>query len=370
MKLLIDKLIVLLLCMTVFFKAEITAPLISGMLTALTSAFLCQVMWKRQAPRLTIELVFGFVSAVFPAASFFSALPLYESVRSRDKVGTAVIAAGALRGFFIYGEEYIVPFSACVIAVYLSLSSAALIRQQKELNKSRDSSVELERLLKRRNRELHENLEYELRINTLNERNRIAREIHDNVGHILSRTLLQTGALCAVCPTEQTFLKNGLEDLRENLDTAMESIRKSVHGIRDESLDIRLELEKITSGIKERFDTDIMYDMTDEMPLKIKLGFIAILKEAVSNIARHSDGDRVQIILREHPALYQLTVYDNGSGKPKSGGMGLEDMRQRTEDMGGNFGISVNKGFTVFASVKKYDTVKETASPYPREEDR
>ena len=173
------------------------------------------------------------------------------------------------------------------------------------------------------------------------------------MGHILSRTLLQTGALCAICPKEQEAVKSGLEYLKENLNTAMESIRKSVHGIRDESLDMPLELEKITSGIKERFKTEIVYDINGEMPPKIKLGFIAILKEAVSNISRHSSGNRVQIILREHPALYQLIVYDNGSGKPQGGGMGLDDMRQRAEDLGGNFSVSVNNGFTVFVSVKK-----------------
>lgn len=353
MRLLIDKSLILILCIIPFFNGEITSSTVSGVLFAVAAASVCQFIEKRKLPKLIFELVFAAASVIVPEISFFSALPLYEAVRTKDKVGTAAICAGILRGLFVYGERYMLTLAVCILAVYLSINSVILSSQHDSLIKSRDNSVELERLLKRRNRELQENLDYELRINTLNERNRIAREIHDNVGHILSRTLLQTGALCAICPKEQEAVKNGLEDLKENLNTAMESIRKSVHGIRDESLDMPLELEKITAGIKERFKTDIVYDINGEMPPKIKLGFVAILKEAVSNISRHSSGDKVQIILREHPALYQLIVYDNGNGKPQGGGMGLEDMRQRAEDLGGNFSVSVDKGFTVFVSVKK-----------------
>lgn len=353
MRILIDKSLILILCIIPFIHTEITSSMVSGILFSLAVTSVCQTMEKRKLLKQIFEIMFGAVSAVIPEISFFSALPLYDAVRTRDKAGTAAICVGILRGFFLYGENGLFTFAICILAVYLSINSVVLSKQHDSLIKSRDDSVELERLLKRRNRELQENLDYELRINTLNERNRIAREIHDNVGHILSRTLLQTGALCAICPKEQEEVKSGLEDLKENLNTAMESIRKSVHGIRDESLDMPLELEKITSGIKERFKTEIVYDINGEMPPKIKLGFIAILKEAVSNISRHSSGNRVQIILREHPALYQLIVYDNGSGKPQGGGMGLDDMRQRAEDLGGNFSVSVNNGFTVFVSVKK-----------------
>lgn len=353
MRFLIDKSVILILCVIPFLNSDITFPLISGVLFSVAISCLCQVADKRRTLKNALEAGFGAASILFPEISLFSALPLYEAVRTREKAGTAVIAAGAVRGIFIYREEF-VPFAAiCLLAVYLSINSVTLISQREQIIKSRDSSVELERLLKRRNRELKENLEYEIKINTLNERNRIAREIHDNVGHILSRTLLQTGALCAVCPKDQTKMKSGLEDLKQSLDSAMESIRKSVHGIRDESLDMCLELKKITSALKERFEVETVYDIKEEMPPKIKLCFIAILKEAVSNISRHSTGNKAQIILREHPALYQLIVYDNGSGKPQGDGMGLEDMRQRAEDLGGNFSVSCNKGFTVFVSVKK-----------------
>ena len=357
MKFLIEKIFLLLICILALTNSEPTGEVIAGGLISVTAAFFCQAAEKRKPVRLICELCFGALTIILPEASVFAALPLYEAARKRDTFGGAAVLLGAIVGLFRYKSDFLIPAAACALAVYLAISVSAFGELHAKFLKSRDDSVELERLLKRRNRELKENMEYELRINTLNERNRIAREIHDNVGHILTRSLLRVGALNTVCPKEADVLKDGLSVLRDDLNTAMESIRKSVHGIRDESVDLRLELEKITSELKNRFKTELIYDTSGEIPAKIKLAFTAILKEAVSNILKYSSGDKVQITVREHPALYQLIVFDNGTSSKSLGsadeGMGIDDMRQRAEDIGGNFRIDQGAGFTVFVSVRK-----------------
>lgn len=354
MKYLAEKLIILVICVLSLYDMEITYRILAGGLLALSAACFCQALEKRKVPRLTSELLYGAAALVFPEMSFFAALPLYEAARAKDAAGIAVIILGAARGLFLFGSSRLIPFAACILSVYLAFCAVFSECRRVKLIESRDNSVELERLLKRRNRELKENMEYELKINTLNERNRIAREIHDNVGHILTRSLLGTGALIAVCPKEQKELREGLIVLKDNLNSAMESIRKSVHDIRDDSLDLKIILDKITADLRKRFKTELIYDIKGEMPAKIKTAFTAILKEAVSNILRHSSGDKVQITVREHPALYQLIIYNNGSGGKVSGtGMGLDDMRQRAEELNGIFRVDSEKGFTVFVSVKK-----------------
>ncbi|MDE6580743.1 MAG: sensor histidine kinase, partial [Ruminiclostridium sp.] len=136
----------------------------------------------------------------------------------------------------------------------------------------------------------------------------------------------------------------------------MNSIRESVHGIRDNSLDLKTEGEKILAPLSERFSLSFDYDISEEMPSKIKLCFISVMKEAVSNITRHSNGNTAKITLREHPSIYQLVIHDNGtttySGEITEG-MGLNNMRERTESLGGYFRINCDEGFTVFVSVKK-----------------
>ena len=354
MKYLAEKLIILVICALSLYGMEITHTLLAGGLLSTAAACFFQVMEKRKTPRMITELCYAVLALIFPEISYFAALSLYEAARAKDVLGIAVIAVSAVRGAAVYGHVYLIPLALCILSVYMGFCAGIYENRRIQLLESRDNSVETERLLKNRNRELKENMDYTLKINTLNERNRIAREIHDNVGHILSRSILSTGALAAVCPPGQKALKDGLNALKNDLDSAMESIRKSVHDIRDDSFDLKLTLDKMTAELKKSFKTEIMYDVGDEMPIKIKIAFTAILKEAISNILKHSNGDKVQITVREHPALYQLIVCDNGTGGKTFGdGMGIDDMRQRAEDINGIFRVASENGFTVFVAVRK-----------------
>ena len=83
-------------------------------------------------------------------------------------------------------------------ALLLGLRTQGLLRYRSQYQEAQDGARELSLHLERQNRELLDKQDYEVRLATLNERNRIAREIHDNVGHLLSRSLLQVGALQVV----------------------------------------------------------------------------------------------------------------------------------------------------------------------------
>lgn len=64
----------------------------------------------------------------------------------------------------------------------------------------------------------------------------------------------------------------------------------------------------------------------------MKYCFISITKEAFANIMKHSNATKVRLILREHPALYQLCVEDNGTGvsyDPGKSGIGILNMKER-----------------------------------------
>ena len=94
---------------------------------------------------------------------------------------------------------------------------------------------------------LLEKQDYEIQVATLNERNRIAREIHDSVGHLLSRSILQLGALKAV-HRQEPELNAQLDTLKSTLSQAMDSIRESVHDLHEESIDLRSQLETLCRG--------------------------------------------------------------------------------------------------------------------------
>ena len=90
----------------------------------------------------------------------------------------------------------------------------------------------------------------------------------------------------------------------------MNSIRESVHDLHDESIDLRQSIAEATREMKEHYQLTVDYDMSPEIPRNVKYCFITAVKEAMSNIAKHSDADKISVILREHPAFYQMTVED------------------------------------------------------------
>ncbi|MDE6725613.1 MAG: hypothetical protein K2J79_08405, partial [Ruminiclostridium sp.] len=316
----------------------------------------CTAISPKKIIKTAAEGIFSLLCVFYPALLPFLPLTVYEAVRTKDFAPLFLGGISLVSALPQAPLSCVYPLILCLLAVYSCLKTENNKALSEKNNQNRDDSTELQRIMSRRNRELRENLDYEVHITALNERNRIAREIHDNVGHLLSRSLLQTGALSAICPKDQTAMKEAIDGLKDTLDSAMNSIRESVHGIRDNSLDLKTEGEKILAPLSERFSLSFDYDITEEMPSKIKLCFISVMKEAVSNITRHSNGNTAKITLREHPSIYQLVIHDNGtttySGEITEG-MGLNNMRERTESLGGYFRINCDEGFTVFVSVKK-----------------
>ena len=82
---------------------------------------------------------------------------------------------------------------------------------------------------------------------------------------------------------------------------------------------------------------------------------IAIVKEAMANIIKHSNATKVSVMLREHPGFYQLLIEDNGTQSSESDtpGIGLTNMRQRVEALGGNIHFRTEAGFAIMVSIRK-----------------
>ena len=263
-----------------------------------------------------------------------------------------------------HGQLYLFIFGI-LLSLVLKLKEEAYEELEQEYRKTRDDSKERNLLLQEKNRSLIEKQDYEIYTATLQERNRIAREIHDNVGHLLSRCILIVGAMKIV--NEDKKLSSSIEQLEESLNTAMTSVRESVHDLHDDSVNLREVTEELV-GEFTFCPVDLSYDMGYDVPREIKCGFIAIVKEALHNIVRHSDASKVKIVMREHPALYQLIVEDNGTVKEpiQSGGvkavsreyqsgqgMGLRNMSDRVRMLGGMMQIVRKEGFRIFITIPK-----------------
>lgn len=242
-------------------------------------------------------------------------------------------------------------------AIMLSYFTEQLLGYQMKLHSMRDASMEHDMLMEQMNHQLIEKQNAQIYNATLKERNRIAREIHDNVGHMITRSILQVGAIGVINTDEK--LKAPIADLKSTLDTAMDSMRKSVHDLYDESVDLRQALAKL-KPTDSAFAFSLEYDCEDDVPRDVKYAFIAIAKEAVNNAVKHSNGDEIRIIVREHPAFYQLEIMDNGTSADErklSGetgdGIGIKNIKERVAAIGGTMRIKADDGFMIFVTLMK-----------------
>lgn len=251
---------------------------------------------------------------------------------------------------------------------YKTLSSARL---QSEYNELRDTSMELALLQEQKNQSIMENQDYEINVATLNERNRISKEIHDNIGHLLSRSLLQIGALLTISKEEVT--RESLTSLKESLSDGMDSIRNSIHNMHDESIDLYTSIDTLVKDFTF-CGISFEYDIKSNPEIKLRYSFIAIIKEALANIIKHSNATKVSLCLREHPAMYQLIILDNGTMDEQKqlklgklienqlyyDGIGIQNITDRVKSFQGNINISLDTGFKIFITIpkEKYRKVK------------
>ncbi len=346
-----DKLILFAFGTMLLVKINGTPPVIAA-LTAVIAAALGFYIEEKKGLFLLFFLLF-LTASYQSACLLFFPLPLYDMILRKTYA--------ALFPFFILFAVHPTPVTAktalwtitLALAVLLALKTGKKRALSSELIRIRDNVTELNIALTEKNKRLLEEQDHEIYLATLRERNRIAREIHDNVGHMLSRSLLMTGALLTLEP--EGGVHSRLLDMKDTLNLAMDSIRQSVHNLHDDSIDLRQAIQETAKPLFQDFDVNLEYDMSDDIPKRVKYCFIATAKEAVSNILKHSGGNFVRMNFREHPGFFQLSVWDNGTNakiRPQEG-IGLQNMKDRASSLGGTFRIHTANGFSVFLTIPK-----------------
>ena len=253
------------------------------------------------------------------------------------------------------------PLPLCLYLLIVSLLSGSLswMMEQRAAAEARLVALHDERTTEeirsqKERQALKEKQDAELVSTRLAERNRIAREIHDSVGHLLSRAILLNGAIRTINHDEA--LTAPLAQLEDTLTEAMSGIRSSVHDLHDDALD----LEEEAQALAEEYvfcPVSLQYRMGPSLPREVRFAFLQVMKEALANVARHSDATQVEIAMIEHPALYRMTVADNGTGAAlpgeTSGGIGLQNMTERVRALNGTIHFTAENGFHIFLTIPK-----------------
>lgn len=351
--------VVFVYCLLAALLVPVDAWLVIACLSAVIYASAVD-MGQSDRVYVSATVFYAVLSLVKPQFLLFSPLLFYYTLERR-RYFIGVILGGLCVWFYLSKNPRL--FVLLAIGYLIAGFICHLIRSYANLREQfwqmRDAGKELNQLLEEKNKTLIKKQDDEVYTATLKERNRIAREIHDNVGHMLSRSILMVGAMKAV-NRDETFEKP-LAQLEDTLNMAMTNVRESVHDLYDDSVNLKEVLENL---VREYTfcEAGLKYDMSYQVPREIKYSFISIVKEALNNVAKHSDAERVEVVAREHPGLYQLVIEDNGSRADvrdvnrevmPSQGIGIRNMKDRIRALGGTIQIQGNKGFRIYITVPK-----------------
>lgn len=191
------------------------------------------------------------------------------------------------------------------------------------------------------------------------ERTKMAREIHDELGQILTALKIELSWLTRRFPQDQGFLTEKTESMSELIDGAIKTVKRISSELRPGVLDdlgladaVEWQAQEFSrlTGIKVRFSADPEHiDLDRERSTAI----FRVCQEALTNIARHAEATRVNVSLTRGETRVSLRVSDNGIGIEKSQvqdpkAFGLVGMRERARYYGGEVKIGRGaKGGTV-----------------------
>ena len=238
---LVDKLIIFMFCITFYmFNVSYTLMIVPILIAITISASLS---YSENTLIIIGEFILYIIICIFkPEFLFFIPLICYDVLLFEIKW----IWIFALLPILI-NVNHTIPISSILVEVsilvayFLKYRTISLQKIKKQYNQLRDNTKEVSILFKQKNLDLMEKQDYEIKLVTMHERTRIARDIHDNVGHMLSRSILQVGALMVTSKDEKVV--EGLKSIKDTLSSAMDSIRNSVHDLHDESIDLYTEIQ-------------------------------------------------------------------------------------------------------------------------------
>ncbi|WP_449429018.1 sensor histidine kinase [Rhodanobacter umsongensis] len=202
--------------------------------------------------------------------------------------------------------------------------------------------VAVEHLNKEKNAALSLSHDEVRRLAATAERERIGRDLHDLLGHTLSLITLKLELSRKLFDRDVDAAKREVEEAEKVARHALAEVRSAVTGIRATDLAAELASARL---LLESSRVHLEYgSLPVDLPVEIERGLSLVLREAVTNIARHAGASRVQVeLVREHASAC-MQINDNGQGGITSDGNGLCGMRERVRAMGGSLTIESPRG--------------------------
>src|SRR5579875_527481 len=224
----------------------------------------------------------------------------------------------------ILGGSLLATYVGIVMMILVAMVTRSLVAEQK-------SRLETERLSK----------EVEA-LATEVERSRIAREIHDSLGHSLTTLNVQLDLARKFSIEDPARSAQALQLAKELATQSLDDVRLAVRSLRSPNFDLKDAVDRLVQDARRGQSLDVSVD--GEMPdLPPAVGFqlFRVIQECLTNVVKHANASRVSIAVSRKGRTVEVDFSDNGSGLKEQPhhGFGIKGMQERVESLHGSMTI-------------------------------
>ena len=197
----------------------------------------------------------------------------------------------------------------------------------------------------RKNAELRLSQAEVKRLARVAERERIARDLHDVIGHTLSLIVVKSALAGRLLEQDASQARAEIQAIEDTARQALQDVRKAISGLHEQSLAQALDQAALAM---RSADIELQLAVDDDLPLPARdaamLGLV--IREACTNVIRHANAQVCRISLRHdrERSRLLLDISDDGGGRIRPEGSGIQGMRARIESLGGELHLDTKRG--------------------------
>lgn len=256
---------------------------------------------------------------------------------------------------FQFYLQYIDVLIFFVIGVGFNL----ITKSQKRYKFLLEENMKQVELIEQQNRALEQYATEVEKLALVEERNRMARDLHDSIGHHFTSVTVGLDALSYMIESQPKVAAEKVRSLAEVARTGLTEVRRTIHQIApsEENELLSFQLEKLVNEFGEHTSTEVEFGIEGDEPNlapHLKLLLVRCLQECMTNAKRHGEALFIKVGVHFLEEDVQLVVFNNGKGMDtEKFGFGLTMMKNRLEEKNGLLAIESNgvEGVTVTCSL-------------------
>lgn len=324
--------------------------------------------WARNAASFKPALIYFAVQITLAATLLFLTRSPALMIAMLPLAGQSVVILPRRLMFAVCATMWLVlvvpmlisagPGAAAVLGMFFLAGIVFVVVITQLAVKERRARTEVERLLtelKEANDKLREYSCQIEEIATLTERNRLAREIHDSLGHYLTIVIVQIEASKAILETDRERSLDGLRKAQALAQKGLAEVRRSITALRSPGVETHSLIESLNtlfeecrvSGVTAEFE---LVGIPRKLSPSAELTLYRAAQEGLTNVRKHSHAGAARVTLDYSRDMVRLVVRDEGVGsnRPEKG-FGLLGVHERVQALSGEVRIStaINQGFTM-----------------------